>query len=286
MPEETSRPLAVRRFVPLGILILAGVSFMALGGHRYVTFAALADNKEWLCQAVVHSGAKGALAFILAYAGFVALSVPGAALFTITSGFLFGPWLGTIYAVLGATLGATVVFLAARMGLAGLIARAGPWIRLFEAGFRDNGLSYLLVLRLVPIFPFWLVNLVAGAVELRLSVYLLGTFIGMIPVTFIFASLGNGFGTLVEEGRHPDLAILFQPSVLLPILGLAALALLPVVYKRWRMGGDCLNYGCVPSKSLLAAAKLANAWRHSAEFGIRYAPPQIDFAAIADSVER
>ena len=183
---------------------------------------------------MARSGAKGALAFILAYAGFVALSVPGAALLTITGGFLFGPWLGTTYAVIGATLGATVVFLAARVGLAGLIARAGPWIRRFEAGFRDNALNYLLVLRLIPIFPFWLVNLVAGAVGLRLSVYLLGTFIGIIPVTFIYASLGNGFGTLVEEGRHPDLAILFHPSVFLPILGLAALALLPVVYKRWR----------------------------------------------------
>jgi uncharacterized membrane protein YdjX (TVP38/TMEM64 family) len=234
MSDEAPRPLAAYRFIPLGILLLAGLSFMLFGGHRYVSFAAIADNKEWLCDAVAQSGAKGAIAFILAYAGFVALSVPGAALLTIAGGFLFGPWLGASYAVIGATLGATVVFLAARVGLAGLIARAGSSIRLFEAGFRDNALSYLLVLRLVPIFPFWLVNLVAAAVGLPLSVYLLGTFVGIIPVTFIYASLGNGFGTLVEEGRHPDLAILFQPSVLLPILGLAALALLPVVYKRWR----------------------------------------------------
>lgn len=207
---------------------------MALGGHRYVTFAALADNREWLGAAVTRAGAKAALAFILAYAGLVALSVPGATLLTITGGFLFGPWLGAAYTVIGATLGATVVFLAARAGLTGLLARAGPWMSRFEAGFRDNGLNYLLVLRLIPIFPFWLVNLVAGAVGLRLWIYLLGTFIGIMPVTFIYASLGNGFGTLVEQGRAPDLAILFRPSVFLPILGLAALALLPVAYKRWR----------------------------------------------------
>ena len=234
MSDDAPRPVAAHRFLPLGILILAGVSFMLLGGHRYATFAALADNREWLCETVAKSGAKGALVFILGYAGFVALSVPGAALLTITAGFLFGPWLGTAYAVAGATLGATVVFLAARAGLAGLAARGGPVAFRLAVGFREHGLNYLLVLRLIPIFPFWLVNLAAGALGLRLWVYLVGTFIGIIPVTFIYASLGNGFSTLVEEGRHPDLSILFEPSVFLPILGLAALALLPVVYKRWR----------------------------------------------------
>ena len=234
MSTGAPRLYAVCRFLPLALLVVAGLSFMALGGHRYASFTALAGNKEWLCHTVAQTGAKGVLTFILGYAGFVALSVPGAALFTIAGGFLFGPWLGGTYAVIGATLGATVVFLAARFGLARLVAAAGPTIRTFETGFRNNALSYLLVLRLVPIFPFWLVNLVAGAVGLPLSVYLLGTFFGIIPVTFIYASLGNGFGTLVEEGHPPDLSILFRPGLLLPILGLAALALLPVVYKRWR----------------------------------------------------
>jgi uncharacterized membrane protein YdjX (TVP38/TMEM64 family) len=234
MPDATPRPAVVRRLVPLGILVFAGALFMVLGGHRYVSLATLADNKQWLCEAVAHSGAKGALAFILAYAGLVALSVPGAALFTITSGFLFGPWLGTTYAVIGATTGAIVVFLAARAGLSDLAVRAGPLASRLAAGFRDNGLSYLIALRLIPIFPFWLVNLAAGLLGLRLWVYAVGTVIGIIPVTFIYASLGNGFGTLVAEGRHPEPAILFQPSVLLPILGLAGFALLPVVYRRWR----------------------------------------------------
>jgi uncharacterized membrane protein YdjX (TVP38/TMEM64 family) len=234
MADETPRPVAVHRFVPLGILVLAGVLFMALGGHRYVTFAALAENREWLVAAVARAGAIGALAFILAYAGLVALSVPGAALLTIAGGVLFGPWLGTAYAVIGATTGATVVFLAARAGLAGLTVRAGPWVRRFEAGFRANGLYYLMALRLIPIFPFWLVNLVAGAVGLRLGVFVFGTVIGMVPAAFIYASLGNTLGTLAEEGRPPNLAILSQPRVFLPILGLAALALLPVAYRGWR----------------------------------------------------
>jgi uncharacterized membrane protein YdjX (TVP38/TMEM64 family) len=236
MADETPRPVATRRFVPLGILVLAGALFMALGGHRCLTFAALAENREFLCAMVAQTGAKAALAFILAYAGLVALSVPGSALFTLAGGFLFGPWLGTAYALIGATSGATLVFLAARAGLAGLAARAGPWVRRFENGFRRNGLNYLLVLRLIPIVPFWLINLVAGAIGLPLRVFVFGTFVGMIPVSFIYASLGNGLGTLADEGRPPDLAILLRPSVFLPILGLAALALLPVIYKRWRAG--------------------------------------------------
>jgi uncharacterized membrane protein YdjX (TVP38/TMEM64 family) len=234
MADETPRPFVLRRFVPLGVLLLAGVLFMALGGHRYLTIAAIAENREWVCDLVGAARAMAALAFIVTYAGLVALSVPGGALLTITGGFLFGPWQGGAFAVVGATIGATVVFLAARAGLAGLAPRAAPWVQRIGAGFRRNGLNYLLVLRLIPIFPFWLVNLVAGAVGLRLWVYVVGTFIGIIPVTFIFASLGNGLGTLVEEGRTPDLAVLYRPSVLLPILGLAALALLPVVYRRWR----------------------------------------------------
>lgn len=234
MSDDAKRPASVLRFLPLALLVLAGVLFMLLGGHRYVTLAALADNKEWLCRVVARSGAEGVLAFILAYAGVVSLSVPGATLLTIAAGFLFGPWLGTAYAVVGATIGATIVFLAARAGLAGLAARGGPLAARLAAGFREHGFNYLLVARLIPIFPFWLVNLVAGALGLPRGQYILGTFIGIIPVTFIYASLGNGFGNLLEEGRHPDLAILFEPSVLLPILGLAALALLPIVYQRWR----------------------------------------------------
>jgi len=238
MADETPRPVPFRRFVPLGILVIAGALFMVLGGHRYLTFAALAENREWLCDLVAQAGAKGVIAFILAYAGLVAVSVPGAALFTLAGGYMFGPWLGTAYAVTGATLGAIVVFLAARAGLAGLGARAGPWARRFEAGFRRNGLNYLLVLRLIPIVPFWLINLVAGAVGLRLWVFVLGTFVGMIPVSFIYASLGNGLGTLADQGRAPDLASFLRPSVFLPILGLAVLALLPVIYKRWRFGEE------------------------------------------------
>lgn len=233
MQDDRPPPFSARRFVPLGLLVLAGGLFVALGWHRYISFKALEDNREWLCGIVQRAGASAVIAFILAYAGLVALSFPAAELLTIMAGFLFGRWLGTAYAVAGATVGATVVFLAARAGLAGLTARAGGFAFRLAAGFRDNGFNYLLALRLVPIFPFWLVNLAAGALGLRLRVYVLATFIGIIPASLIYASLGTGLGALIEEGRHPDLSIVLEPGVLLPILGLATLALLPVAYRRW-----------------------------------------------------
>ena len=133
--------------------------------------------------------------------------------------------------IIGATLGATGIFLAARAGLGGLAHRAGPFIAKLEAGFRADAFNYLLVLRLVFIFPFWLVNLVPALVGVRLRTYVLATFIGIIPATFVFASLGSGLANAVEE---PGLAVLLGPSVLGPIAGLVILALVPIGYKRWR----------------------------------------------------
>jgi uncharacterized membrane protein YdjX (TVP38/TMEM64 family) len=233
MPEPCPHAVSPRRLLPLALLLGGGATFLALGGHRYLTFAALAANADRANALVLHSPAIAAVAFMACYAGLVALSVPGAAMLTISSGFLFGSCLGTTYAVTAATIGATIVFVAARCGLAGVAARAGPRLRRIEAGFRENALSYLLVLRLVPLFPFWLVNLVSGATGMRLSVYLVGTFFGMIPAAFIYASLGSGLGSLVSERRPPDLHLLSRPGILLPLLGLAALALVPVIYRRW-----------------------------------------------------
>ncbi|HVC51685.1 MAG TPA: TVP38/TMEM64 family protein [Stellaceae bacterium] len=234
MPQDSPHPFFGWRLLPLACLLAGGVTFLVLGGHRFLNFSTLAANHEWARGLVARAPLLAALSFVVAYAGLVALSVPASALLTITSGLLFGTCLGTTYAVFAATLGATAVFVAARAGLAGLAARVGPQLRRIEAGFRRNALNYLLVLRLVPIFPFWLVNVVAGASGMRLSAYLAATFFGMLPVTFVYASLGSGLGRLIAEGRPPGMHMLFQPRILLPILGLAALALLPVIYRRWR----------------------------------------------------
>jgi uncharacterized membrane protein YdjX (TVP38/TMEM64 family) len=233
MPYETSPQsgISARRLIPLALLVAAGITFVAVGGHRYLTFAALAENRDWLCGLVQQWGFIAALLYIAVYAGLVALSVPGAAVLTIAGGFLFGTWLGTLCAVVGATLGATGIFLATRAGLGGLARRAGPLVGKLEAGFRADAFNYLLVLRLVFVVPFWLVNLVPALVGVRLSTFVLATFLGIIPGTFVYASFGNGLGDVVGE---PGLGVLLHPSVLGPIIGLVILALIPVGYKRWR----------------------------------------------------
>jgi uncharacterized membrane protein YdjX (TVP38/TMEM64 family) len=233
MPDDTppQPDFYARRLVPLGLLVVAGIAFVVGGGDHLLTFAAIADNREWLCGLVARWGFVAALVYIAAYAGLVAFSVPGAVVLTIAGGFLFGTWLGGLCAVIGATLGATGVFLAARAGFGGLARRAGPLIGKLEAGFRADAFSYLLVLRLVPVFPFWLVNLVPALASVGLLTYLLATFIGIVPGTFVYASLGNGLGTVVDQ---PDLGVVFRLSVLLPLVALAVLALVPVWYKRRR----------------------------------------------------
>ncbi|MBV8889309.1 MAG: TVP38/TMEM64 family protein [Alphaproteobacteria bacterium] len=234
MPAQDQGRLSGRRLAPFGVLVAAGLGFVALGGRHYLSFATLAENREWLCGWVARSEVSAALLFTAAYAAATALSVPGAVVFTIAGGFLFGPIIGTICALAGATLGATAVFLAARTGLAGLAERVGPRLRRLEAGFREDAVNYLLVLRLVPIFPFWLVNLVAGAIGMRLSSYVIATFVGMIPACLVYASFGHGLGSVIAEGQRPHPGVLLRPNVLIPLIGLAVLAILPVLYKRWR----------------------------------------------------
>jgi uncharacterized membrane protein YdjX (TVP38/TMEM64 family) len=233
MPDAPSPQtgFSARRLVPLWLLVVAGIAFVICGGHHYLTFATIAANRGELCGLVARWGFVAALLYIAVYAVLVALSVPGAVMLTIAGGFLFGTWLGGLCAVVGATLGATGGFLAARAGLGGLAQRAGPLIGKLEASFRADAFNYLVVLRLVPLFPFWLVNLVPALAGVGLLTYLLATVIGIVPGTFVYASLGNGLGTVVDK---PDLGVVFRPSVLLPVIALAVLALVPVWYKRRR----------------------------------------------------
>ncbi len=234
MPDETAprNAISARRLVPLGLLLAAGIAFLAAGGHHYLSFKVLAENREWLCDLVARWGVLSAFLYVVVYAALVALSVPGGAVLTIAGGFLFGAWLGGLCAVVGATLGAIGIFLAARAGLGGLAQRAGPFVGKLEAGFRADAFNYLLVLRLVFILPFWLVNLVPALVGVRLWTYVLATFLGIIPGTFVYASFGNGLNSVVKE---PGLGVLLRLSVIGPIIGLAVLALIPVAYKRWRV---------------------------------------------------
>ncbi len=177
------------------------------------------------------------LLFGALYALVIAFSLPGGAVMTITGGFLFG-WLGGgSIVVVGATIGATALFLIARTAVGGFLeAKAGPFVRKMEDGFRQNALSYLLAMRLIPIFPFWLVNLVPAFLGVSTTTYVIATFFGIIPGTFVYALVGNGLGALFDAGATSDsvLKTIFQPQFLAPLIGLAVLAVLPVLYKKYQ----------------------------------------------------
>lgn len=173
--------------------------------------------------------------YILAYAFAAAASVPEAAFITVAGGLLFGAWLGGTLAVIGSTLGATVLFLAIRHHLADAVAaRGGRLLDRLRAELHRDSFLYLLAIRLIPAFPFWLVNIAAGLSGMRLLPYASATVIGVMPATFIFAWIGAGVADVLAMGGEPNLSVLYTPRILGPLVGLAALSLLPVVWRRFR----------------------------------------------------
>lgn len=230
---RSTAPSRARRLIPLAVLLAALVAFFAFGLQDWVELDRLRQHRLWLSAQVDQHYLLSLIAFILVYAAAVAISVPGGAVLTIAGGFLFGLVVGSIATVVAATIGAVTLFLAARSALGdSLRARAGPWLRKLESGFTENALSYLLVLRLVPLFPFFVVNLVPAFLGVTLRVYVIGTLFGIIPGTVVYTSVGAGLGTLFEAGEDLTLDHVLTPEIILGLVGLALLALLPVAYKK------------------------------------------------------
>ncbi|HEX2554316.1 MAG TPA: VTT domain-containing protein [Microvirga sp.] len=229
----------------MGVAAAVGVVVVALkltGALDHLTFTGLARHREFLVAQVHGLGLAAPLVFVLIYALCTALSLPTGLLLSTLSGFLFGTGLGGLYNLVGATVGATIAFLAAKTILGDLLrARAGPFLQKLEAGFRANELSYMLVLRLVPLFPFWLVNLAPAFLGVRLSTFVVGTLVGIVPGAFVLAGVGTGLGAILDRGEAPDGSALLQPYILVPVIGLAVLALVPVVVKRLRRSPQALR---------------------------------------------
>jgi len=225
---------AWQRFLPAAVLIAGLAAFFALGGYRYVSFEALEEHREALKALVAENATLAVLGFIAVYTVMAAFSIPGALVMTVAGGFLFGILLGAFCSVVGATLGGTAVFLAARSALGDVLRqRAGNAVKRMREGFQEDAFSYLLVLRLIPIVPFWLVNLVPAFLGVSLKVFVAGTLLGIIPGSLVYASVGNGLGAIFEAGDTASIRdAIFAPEVLLPIVALIALSLLPVIYKK------------------------------------------------------
>jgi uncharacterized membrane protein YdjX (TVP38/TMEM64 family) len=231
--EALSSSFRARRLIPLALLLAALVAFFLFGLEDWLDLEMLRRHRLWLTAQVEAHFLPSLLTYMAVYAIAVAISVPGGAALTIAGGFLFGQLVGCATTVVAATIGACALFLAARSALGDPFrARAGPWLKRLQAGFKENALSYMLVLRLVPLFPFFVVNLVPAFLGVPFRTYLIGTFFGIIPGTFVFAAVGAGLGQLFEAGGDIDTADVLTPQIVIALVGLALLALLPVAYKK------------------------------------------------------
>lgn len=231
---KEGRVRSAARLLPLLALLLGLALFFAFGLQDRLSCAVLRDNRAWLVDWVAAHRPLAILGFTAIYAAVVALSVPGAAVLTIAAGFLFGTPVATALVVVAATAGSTVLFLAARTAFRDLLQpRVGPWLSRLQRGFAEDELSYLLFLRLVPLFPFVVVNLVPAFLGVRLRSFVIATFFGIIPASIVFAFFGAGLGSLFDAGRDCSLDDVLTPQIILALGGLALLALVPVVYKRF-----------------------------------------------------
>lgn len=261
MPMPTAAPSPVPsqgsiwRWLPLaGLAALMGLSF-AMGWHKYLSFRTIGLNYGALRTYIDGHLLLSLALYVLAYVAVVALSLPGALVMTLSGGLLFGWQLGAPAAVVGATIGATLIFLIARSSIGEAIAaRAGPAVARLRDGFRDNALSYLLFLRLVPVFPFVIVNLAAAALGVSLRAYLVGTFFGIMPATVAYSYAGSALGRTIERQNalhqaclagapaSPDVACpysidtgaLVSREVIIAFALLGVVALIPAIVKSWR----------------------------------------------------
>jgi uncharacterized membrane protein YdjX (TVP38/TMEM64 family) len=252
MPEpEPSTGLPVRRLIVIALIVALAVAAYFIFGRGMISLEALVRHRASIDGFVAAHRVLAVLAFMAIYVAAVALSLPGATFLTVAGGFLFGVGIGAAAAVVGATLGATVIFLVARTALGEpLLKRAGPRASHLAQGFREDAFSYLLFLRLVPAFPFFLVNLVPAFAGVRLSTFVGATALGIIPGALVYAFAGTGLDSVIATQKHAydacmaagradchlafSAAGILTPDLIGALIALGLLALVPAVVKRLR----------------------------------------------------
>jgi uncharacterized membrane protein YdjX (TVP38/TMEM64 family) len=234
MSQNLNNKSPFTRYVPLAVIaVVAAVGAFAL--RDYLSFDALRDNREALIAFRDGNFALTALVFVAVYVLIVAFSLPGSLIATLTGGFLFGTVFGVALNVTSATIGATLIFLAAQYGfgdkLKARMDASGGVVSRIKKGLDENQWSMLFFIRLVPAVPFFLANLIPAFLGVPLRRFVISTFLGIIPGALVYTSVGAGLGEVFARGETPNLGLIFEPHILLPILGLCALSLLPIVIK-------------------------------------------------------
>ena len=228
METQTVRSTSHRGKVVVALLLAAAIgAFFYFDLGRYLSLDSLKANRDSLLAFTEQHYAASVAIFVGSYCLLVSASLPGAVFFTLAGGFLFGSGLGTVYVNLGATSGATLAFLAARYLLRDWVeSKFGSKLAPLQQGFANNAFSYLMTLRLIPLFPFFVVNMAAGLTRVSLATYVAATAIGIIPGSFVFAYAGRQLGTI------NSLKEIASPNVLMAFTLLGLLALVPIVYQK------------------------------------------------------
>lgn len=233
---DTPKPGFARRLPMIVIAIVAVIGAFTL--RDYLSFQALADNREALIAFRDANYLVTVGVFLVLYTVIVAFSLPGATIATLAGGFLFATFPGALFNVIGATIGAILIFQAARWGfgekLGARLEGAEGMAKRIKAGIDENQWSMLFLIRLIPAVPFFLANLIPAFLDVPLHRFAISTFLGIIPGTVVYTSVGAGLGEVFARGETPNLGIIFEPHVLLPMLGLAALSALPILIKALR----------------------------------------------------
>jgi len=225
----------MKRWIPLIVIIILMLIAYFSGITQFLTFENIKENRHLILSYIDQYPFLTLSLFVLLYIVMTALSLPGGALLSIIGGFLFGVPLSTIYVVVGATIGATIIFLAARTAIGDLLKRkAGPFLSKMDAGFQKNTASYLLFLRLIPLVPFWLVNIAPAFFNVKTRTYLWTTFVGIIPGAYVFTQAGNGLGAIFDSGKEFSIETVFNIEVKIALVVLALFALIPIFVKRLR----------------------------------------------------
>ncbi len=220
-----------------GLVIIFGLCAAAwkTGAVQALYWPSLVEHRaEWAADVAAHPVAAP-FAFIGIYAAAVALSLPVGLWLSLLGGLLFGMWLGGLLTVIAAGSGAIMLFLLARGLLAPFLEQKfGSKISKLRPGLERDGFGYLLALRLMPVFPFWLVNLAPALIGMRLAPYAAATFLGMIPTSFVLNAVGSGLGATLATGARPNASMLLSPEITLPLMALALLAILPALWRLWQ----------------------------------------------------
>ncbi|CDZ76871.1 TVP38/TMEM64 family inner membrane protein YdjZ [Legionella massiliensis] len=235
----------LQRLTPLLVLIILFLLFFHFHLDQYLNFNFLHEQRAVLLAWTQAHSLLAILAFIGIYISTIAIAVPSALFLTLTCGFLFGP-LGIFYVLISSTIGASILFFAVKIACHDwLDKKTGRWLNQMKQGFQQNAFFYLLSLRLMPIFPFFIVNIVSGLLNVRAKTFISATIIGTLPGTTIYVLIGNGLGQIFDQNQKPSLDILFNPAILLPLMGLALLSFLPIFYQRFTKSqarNDLVNY--------------------------------------------